>query len=121
LKSRSGVESLLLPPSAAPSLPEPVGHPYEWGMDDEHWTTELRASGASEGAPYIQTLPSKRDGRWAEGLHTSRLGAWVQARGGLDVADTLYYCAGAVDAILLWFRWGGAVGTSNRSRVRTQV
>jgi hypothetical protein len=29
LKSRSGVESLLLPPSAAPSLPEPAGHPYE--------------------------------------------------------------------------------------------
>jgi len=28
---------------------------------------QLRASGASKGAPYGRTLPLERDGRWAEG------------------------------------------------------
>ena len=65
-KSRSGVASLLLPPSAASSLPEPAGHPYELGMGDGCRERELRASGASEGAPYGRTLLPEQDGRWAE-------------------------------------------------------
>jgi hypothetical protein len=65
-KSRSGVASLLLSPSAASSLPEPTGHPYERGMDDGRGTRELRASGASEGAPYERMMPPEQDGRWAE-------------------------------------------------------
>jgi hypothetical protein len=33
-KNTSSVASLLLPPSAASSLPKPTGHPYEQGMGD---------------------------------------------------------------------------------------
>jgi hypothetical protein len=61
---------------------------------------ELHASGGSEGAPYERTLPSERDGHWAEGLHTSRLGAGVQARGNVGAAGVLYYYVGAADTIL---------------------
>ena len=60
-KSRSGVASLLFPPSATSSLPEPAGHPYELGMGDGCRERELRASGASEGAPYGWMLPAERD------------------------------------------------------------
>jgi hypothetical protein len=78
-KSRSGVASLLLPPSVVSSLTELVGHPYERGMGDERGTKELRASGASEGAPYGRTLPPERDGRWAEGA--MYIVVWEQRHG----------------------------------------
>ena len=42
--------------------------------DGRDWreTRELHVSGAGKGAPYGRTLPPELDGRWAEGLCTSR-------------------------------------------------
>jgi hypothetical protein len=115
-KSRSGVASLLLPPSAASSLSEAAGHPYERGMSDGrdgHRTRELRASDASEGALYGWTLPperdghwAKRDGHWAKGAAYVAVGSRAQAHGDVGATGVLSYCVGAVDTILFRFMEG---------------
>jgi hypothetical protein len=53
-------------------------------MGDGRGTKELRASGASEGAPYEWTLPPERDGLWTEGA--VYVAVWEQRRGDVGAA-----------------------------------
>jgi hypothetical protein len=53
-------------------------------MGDGRGMRELRASGASEGAPYGRTPPLERDGRWAE--CAAYVAVWEQGCGDVGVA-----------------------------------
>jgi hypothetical protein len=66
-------------------------------VGDGRGTRELRASGASEGAPYGRTLPPERDGRWAEGA--AYIAVWEQGR----------------MRVVTWARWVGALLLRGRS------
>ena len=70
-KSRSGVASLLLPPSAASSLPEPAGHPYKRGMDDGRGTRELCTDGCCLQSGMGARRRGLRSRGWEQGCFTS--------------------------------------------------